>query len=177
MQTRVLPVFALTLLLAPTRLSSIPLAVRPPIARDHQQDEAAIRQLAATWQDAWNRRNADDLASIMDPNVVFVSVLGPETPTFGRGGRDAFRAAHASMLPTMFANSRWTNESVTVVRWLRPDVAVAHVVWRTTGDRVRHVKHGAPRYGMFTWVVEKQAGKWIVVASQNTEAMPPLPGQ
>ncbi len=113
----------------------------------------------------------------MDPNVVFVSVLGPDTPAFGRGGRDAFRAAHATMMSTMFADSHWTNESVTIVRWLRPDVALVHVVWRTTGDRVRHVKHGDPRRGLFTWVVERQAGKWIVVASQNTEAMPPLPGQ
>jgi uncharacterized protein (TIGR02246 family) len=174
MQPRVLLVLASTLLLAPQQLPSV---ASPPAQQDRQADEAAIRQLAATWETSWNQRNADGLASIMDSNVVFVSVLGPDTPGFGRGGRDAFRAAHAGMLATAFADSRWTNESVTVVRWVRPDVAVAHVVWRTTGDRVRHVKHGEPRRGLFTWVVERNAGKWVVVASQNTEAMPPLPGQ
>lgn len=140
-------------------------------------DEAAIRELGQIWQEAWNRRDAAGLASIMDADLVFVSVLGPDTPGFGRGGRKAFEAGHAALLKAMFAESRWTTEDVTVVRWLRPDIAIAHVVWRTTGDRVRHVKHGEPRYGMFTWVVEKQQGRWRVVASQNTEVMPPLPGQ
>jgi hypothetical protein len=54
---------------------------------------------------------------------------------------------------------------------------VARVFWSTTGDRVRHIKHGSPREGIFTWVVEKRDGRWLIVASQNTEAMPVLPGQ
>lgn len=140
-------------------------------------DEAAIRELGQIWQDSWNRRDAAGLASIMDTDLVFVSVLGPNTPGFGRGGRAAFEAGHAALFKAMFADSRWITEDVTVVRWLRPDIAIAHVVWRTTGDRVRHIRHGDPRYGMFTWVVEKQEGRWRVVASQNTEAMPPLAGQ
>jgi uncharacterized protein (TIGR02246 family) len=154
--------------------ASAPTAAR---AGDRAAEEAAIRELAMVWQRAWNGRDADGLASIMDPALVFVSVQGPDTPGFGRSGRDDFRRAHAAILPTMFANSVWTNEEVKVVRWLSPDIAVAHVVWRTTGDRVRHVKYGEPRRGIFTWVLERQAGQWRVVASQNTEAMPPLPGQ
>jgi uncharacterized protein (TIGR02246 family) len=146
-----------------------------PIER--RADEAAIKQLGRVWQDSWNSRDAAGLASIMDADVVFVSVLGPETPGLGRGGREAFKAGHAAILRSAFANSIWTTEDVSVVRWLRPDIAIAHVVWRTTGDRVRHVKAGEPRRGMFTWVVEKQKGQWRVIASQNTEVMPPLPGQ
>lgn len=155
-------------------VSAAPPAVAPMAS---EADEVAIRALAQTWQDAWNRRDAVGLASIMDPDLVFVSVLGPDTPGFGRGGRGAFQAGHAAILKTMFADSIWTNEEVKVVRWLRPDIAVVHVVWRTTGDRVRHIKHGEPRRGMFTWVVEKQDSQWRVVASQNSEALPPLPGQ
>lgn len=146
-------------------------------APDRRADEAAIVALAQVWQDAWNRHDADGLASIMDPALVFVSVLGPDTPGFGRGGREAFKAGHAVILKTAFADSIWSTEEAKVVRWLRPDIAVAHVVWRTTGDRVRHVRHGTPRRGLFTWVVEKQDGKWTVVASQNSEALAPLPGQ
>ncbi len=144
---------------------------------DRRPDELAIRSLAKVWEEAWNRRDANGLASIMDPRLVFVSVKGPETPGFGRGGRDAFRAGHEVILRSMFADSQWTTEDVTVVRWLRPDIAIVHVVWRTTGDRVPHVKFGEPRRGLFTWIVEKQGARWVVVASQNTEAMPRLPGQ
>ncbi|MBY0519179.1 MAG: SgcJ/EcaC family oxidoreductase [Sphingomonas sp.] len=165
--------------LLPTTLCSaaLPAAAQVQPSADHAAEEAEIRALAQTWQDSWNKRDAEGLASIMDPRLVFVSVQGPDTPGFGRGGREAFKAGHAAIMKTMFADSVWTNEDVKVVRWLRPDIAVVHVVWRTTGDRVRHVKFGAPRRGMFTWVLEKQAGNWRVVASQNTESMPPLPGQ
>jgi uncharacterized protein (TIGR02246 family) len=154
-----------------------PAATPAVTATERQADEAAIRKLGRVWQDSWNARDAAGLASIMDEGVVFVSVLGPDTPGQGRGGREAFEAGHAAILKTAFANSSWTTEDVTVVRWLRPDIAVAHVTWRTTGDRVPHIKAGDPRRGMFTWVVEKQQGQWRVVASQNTEVVPPLPAQ
>jgi phage FluMu gp28-like protein len=63
------------------------------------------------------------------------------------------------------------------MRYLHACRLVARVFWSTTGDRVRHIKHGSPREGIFTWVVEKRDGRWLIVASQNAEAMPVLPGQ
>ncbi len=133
----------------------------------------AIRQLATDWASAWNRRDAAGLAALLVEDVDFVSVLGPKG--WGKG-RQQFQEAHASMLQTYFAESTWTSREV-YIKYLRPDLAIAHVLWSTTGDKVRHVKHGAPREGIFTWVVEKRDGRWLVVASQNTEAMPYLPGQ
>ena len=167
------PVLALLLALgAVAPLHARPQAAAPPAGR--VADEAAIKRLGTAWQDAWNKHDAAGLAAIMDPQVVFVSVLGPDTPGQGRGGREAFRQAHAAMLAEpMFAGSRWVKKDVAVVRWLSPDVAVAHVVWETTGDRVRHLPPNTPRRGIFTWVVQRQGGQWLVTASQNTEAPPP----
>ncbi|MGF7152138.1 uncharacterized protein (TIGR02246 family) [Sphingomonas zeicaulis] len=148
-----------------------------PLAQvsDRTTDEMAIKRLASTWEMSWNKRDAAGLASIMDPEIVFVSVLGPDTPGHGRGGRAAFQAAHSAMLTSsMFSDSHWTNQNVSVVRWLAPDIAVVHVSWQTTGDRVRHLPAGTVRRGLFTWVVQRQAGKWFVAASQNTEALPPM---
>ncbi len=143
----------------------------------NEADVAAIKNLAAVWQEAWNRRDAAKLASIMDERVTFVSVLGPDTPSYGRGNKASFQASHDQLLKTMFANSVWNTKQVNIVRFVRPDIAIAQVVWETTGDKVRHVKHDSPRRGAFLWVLEKQADGWRVIASQNTEAMPPLPGQ
>lgn len=151
----------------------------PAVAReDRASDEAAIKALGVVWQDAWNSRDAAVLGAILAPDATFVSVLGPDTPGGGRGGRAAFQAAHALMLKSpMFANSRWTTRRVDVLRFIGPNAAVAQVLWETTGDRVRHIKFDAPRRGLFLWVLEKQDGRWLVVASQNTEAPSPLPGQ
>lgn len=84
--------------------------------------------------------------------------------------------SHVRMHKTPFTDSVWTTKEVHV-KFLRPDLAVARVLWSTTGDKVRHVKHGEPREGIFTWIVEKRDGQWLIIASQNTESMPVLPGQ
>ena len=145
---------------------------------DETSDQAAIKALGVAWQTAWNTRDAQGLGEILAPDASFISVLGPDTPGLGRGGRAEFQAAHAAILKSpMFAESKWTTTRVDVLRFLGNDVAVAQVLWETTGDRVRHIKHGAPRRGIFLWVLQRQSGQWRVVASQNTEAVPPLPGQ
>jgi hypothetical protein len=56
-------------------------------------------------------------------------------------------------------------------------IVQTRVLGSTTGHKVRHMKHGAPREGIFRRVVEKRGGTWLIVASQNTEVMPVLPGQ
>ncbi len=140
---------------------------------DRTADEAAIKQIGKDWQDAWNKHDADGLTSLLADHVDFVTVLGPKG---WMKGREQFRQAHAAMHKTLFTGSVWTTKEV-YVKFLRPDLAIARVLWATTGDKVRHIKHGEPREGIFTWVVEKRGGKWMIVASQNTESMPPLPGQ
>jgi uncharacterized protein (TIGR02246 family) len=137
------------------------------------QDEALIRRIAQDWQDAWNRHDADALASRLVEDVDFVTVLGPSG---WMKGREQFKDAHARMHRTLFVESVWTTRA-TFVRFLRPDLAIAHVLWSTTGDKVRHIKHGEPREGIFAWVLEKRNGKWMIVVSQNTESVVPLPGQ
>ncbi len=142
-------------------------------AADRADDEAAVRELGTKWQDAWNRRDAEALTALLAEDVDFVTVLGP------RGwmrGHAQFKEAHARMFTTLFTESRWTTRE-THVKFIRPDLAIQRVLWSTTGDRVRHVKHGEPRSGIFTWVVEKRNGTWLIIASQNTESMPILPGQ
>jgi uncharacterized protein (TIGR02246 family) len=140
---------------------------------DRAKEEAAIKQLGKDWQDAWNKKDADALAAMLAKDVDFITVLGPKG--WGKG-QEGFREAHAAMFKSLFKESEFTTKEVHV-KFLRPDLAFARVIWSTKGDRVRHVKHGEPREGIFTWVVEKKEGKWLIIASQNTEVMPPLPGQ
>jgi uncharacterized protein (TIGR02246 family) len=150
--------------LAPTRADE---------KEDRAKDEAAIKQLGKHWQDAWNKKDADGLAALLSKDVDFISVLGPKG--WGKG-QEGFKVAHARMFKTLFTESEWTTKEVQV-KFFRPDLAFARVLWASKGDKVRHVKHGEPREGIFTWVVEKNDGKWRIIASQNTESMPALAGQ
>jgi uncharacterized protein (TIGR02246 family) len=134
-------------------LPAVAAAVQTPAAAD----EAAIVQLGKTWENAWNSRDAHALASLLAEDADFVTVLGPNGWLKGRA---RFESVHAGMFPRLFSKSVWTTKEVQV-RFLRPDIAIAHVLWATTGDEVRHVKHGSPREGIFTWVVERQKGAVI----------------
>ena len=136
-------------------------------------DEAAIKQIGKGWEEAWNKHDADGMASLLADDVDFVTVGGPNG---WLRGRQQFRDDHARKHRTRFDESVWTTREVHV-RFLRTDLALARVLWDTKGDKVPHRKHGERREGIFTWVVEKRGGQWLILASQNTEAMPTLPGQ
>lgn len=140
---------------------------------DRVADRSAIEALGKRWQEAWNRHDMDALAMLMAEDVDFVTVSGPNGWLKGRA---QLREDHSQKHRTRFKDSVWTTKEMHI-KFLRPDLALARVLWSTTGDKVRHIKHGEPREGIFTWVVEKRAGKWLIIASQNTESMPPLPGQ
>lgn len=136
-------------------------------------DIKAIESLAAQWQAAWNSRNAEGMTSLLAEDIDFVTVLGPKG---WLKGKQQFHEVHARMFTTLFIESVWKNKA-THVKFIRPDLAIVRVLWETTGDKVRHRKHGELREGIFTWLAEKKNGKWQIIASQNTENMPILPGQ
>ena len=154
-------------------LLSLPAMSAADAVRGNQQDEDAVKALGVSWQEAWNRRDAAGLTALLADDMDFVTVLGPKG---WLRDKSRFRDVHATMFTTYFTDSTWRTLE-THVRFLRDDLAIARVHWSTTGDKVRHVAHGAPREGMFLWVVEKRDGRWLVVAAQNTETMPVLAGQ
>ena len=141
--------------------------------KDNPADRKAIEAIAASFQHSWNRHDMDGLASLMAEDVDFVTVVG------ARGwekGRKEFKEGHAEVHKTMFKDSVLTIIE-THIKFIRPDIAIAHVVWETKGDVVPDRKPGEPREGIFTWVVEKRGGKWLIIASQNTENKTPMPGK
>ena len=54
------------------------------------------------------------------------------------------------------------------LKFLTPDVAVAHVKWGMRGDRDPDGTPRQPRHGVMMQVLMKRDGKWAVVAAQNT---------
>ncbi|HEX4945771.1 MAG TPA: SgcJ/EcaC family oxidoreductase [Blastocatellia bacterium] len=133
----------------------------------------AIEAIAASFQAAWNRHDMEALAALVAEDVDYVTVVGARE---WEKGRKEFKDRHAKVHQTMFRNSVLTIKE-THIKFIRPDIAIAHVLWETKGDVVPDRKPGEPRAGIFTWVVEKRRGKWLIIASQNTENKTPTAGR
>jgi uncharacterized protein (TIGR02246 family) len=101
----------------------------------------------------------------MSEDVDFVNVGGDWIH-----GRKDFELYHSRLLSGRFKESI-AMPLQTAVRFLRPDLAVIHWTWKIEGDKNEDLTPRKPRYGIFTMIVEKKNGEWLVVEAQNTNQM------
>ncbi len=128
-------------------------------------DEAAIRTLATRWEQAWNQHDMKQLFGLVTEDADFVNVGARHWK-----GRQQIEAEHTSRL-SQFRESTWTSTAVTV-QFLESDVALVHVDWILKGDKDPDGTPRQPRGGVFTWVVVKRSGEWLIRAAQNTNLGP-----
>lgn len=127
-------------------------------------DEAAIRQIEARFNDAWNRHDPDGMVESLTDDGQFVTVNGVWMKT---------RAEFLSLMQRLHgasgpfrAGSRETLEMH--VRALAPDAAMVHSRFRVTGD-IEESGSAVAREGIGVRVVRKISGRWRTVAVQNTD--------
>ena len=128
-------------------------------------DEAAVHQIPQAFAAAWATHDGHQLAKIMSENVDFVNVGGDWLH-----GRKDFELYHTRLLSGRFKDSTVTPLK-TAVRFLRPDLAVLHWSWKIESDHNEDGTPRKPRFGMFTMLVEKKNGEWLVIEAQNTNFM------
>jgi len=137
-----------------------------PLGAQTKSDEEAVRKLPQAFRDAWNNHDGHELAKIMADDVDFVTVGATWIH-----GRPDFEKYHTRLLSGRFKQSTITPLQ-TAVRFLRPEIAIAHWSWTISGDKNPDGTMRRPRYGMMTVVAEKRNGTWFVVASQNDNSFP-----
>ncbi len=128
-------------------------------------DEAAIRQLATRWEQAWNRHDMKQLASLVTDDADFVNVGARHWK-----GRREIEAEHTARLG-QFRDSTWSTNTMEV-QFVKPDIALVHVDWALKGDKDPDGTPRPPRGGVFTWIVVKQSSGWLIRAAQNTNLGP-----
>jgi uncharacterized protein (TIGR02246 family) len=82
-------------------------------------------------------------------------------------GREQIRNEHARIHEMQMKESTLTIHAVSV-RFLKPDVGLAHIEWGLQGDRDPDGTSRPPREGVTSWVVQKRGQDWLVAASHNT---------
>jgi uncharacterized protein (TIGR02246 family) len=134
----------------------------PANAQSNMKDLEAIKQIEKDWEAAWNRHDMKALTDLVAEDVDFVTVAG-----LWLKGRKEFEDQHTAIHAMRFKESVRTTTDVQV-KFLKPDVAVVHVKGVIKGEKAPDGTPLQPRPGIFTRVVTKESGKWLIKASQNT---------
>jgi uncharacterized protein (TIGR02246 family) len=136
------------------------------VANAFETIEPGILEIFAIHEKGWNEKDSKLLLSLFDEQFDFVNVLG----VHHRGAESFGHELHA-LFTTIMRNSK-IRIPAHDVRMLIPEVAVAHSHWEMTGvERVPRWNVPELRRGVMTYVLAKRAGKWKIVAAQNTDVI------
>ena len=141
----------------------------PALRAGQNPDEAEIRKVETGLQEAWNHHDMKAWASFFTPDADFVNVAG-----WWWKGRAEIEKKHSEIHAYIFRDSTLTVEEVQT-KFLAPDIAIVHMRWTLIGNRNPDGTPGQPRKGIFTEVLQKQDGKWLIAAAQNTDSRPEVP--
>ncbi|HLM58395.1 MAG TPA: SgcJ/EcaC family oxidoreductase [Pyrinomonadaceae bacterium] len=131
--------------------------VQPARAQDAGKDEEAIKQIVRQLQDGWNAHDGKAFAAPFAEDADYVVVNGMKIK-----GREEIEKGHAGIFSTFYKESH-NVATLKSVRFLRPDVAVAHVEWNL------EVKPGGEKAkAMNSLVLTRDGGKWSIASFHNT---------
>jgi uncharacterized protein (TIGR02246 family) len=124
-------------------------------------DLAVLNSLPGKFEHYWNVHNMDSMGTMLTEDVDFVNVAG----TWFKG-KAATVFDHKDSHSMMFKTSVLSTDSVQI-RYVKSDLAILHVGWGMTGDFNPDRTPRKPRHGIFTWVVVKQKGGWLILTASN----------
>ena len=134
----------------------------------HDQDEAEIRGVETRQQEAWNRHDAKAYADLFSEDADLVNIVG-----WRWKGRAEIERKLTDAYVFVFRESVLTVKDVDV-KFLTSDIAIVHVGWTMTGARTpKGIPE--PQQGIQIQALQKQSGKWLISAFQNTTQVPEMP--
>lgn len=127
------------------------------------KDEAAIRANVEQMETGWNAHDGKAFAAPFAEDADYVVVNGMHTK-----GKDAIEKGHIGIFTTIYKDSR-NAATIKSIRFLRKDIAVAHVEWNLEFRVGGEMKRGN---AISTMIMIKDNGKWSIAAFQNTPIHP-----
>jgi uncharacterized protein (TIGR02246 family) len=140
----------------------------PALGAQSARDEAEIRALQARQEQAWNRHDAKAYAALFTDDGDVVNVVG-----WWWKGRSEIETKLTAAFAVVFRDSMLKIDDVKV-RFLAPDVAVAHVRWSMEGSKTPP-GIPEPRQGIQIQVLQKRDRVWRIATFQNTSSLPETP--
>jgi uncharacterized protein (TIGR02246 family) len=149
-------------------LAAILTMTSPTLATAQGRDESDIRAVAMRQGDTWSRHDAKAYAALFTEDCDVVNVLG-----WWWKGRGELERKLTAAFTVVFRESQLTITDVQV-RFLAPEIALAHARWTMTGAKTP-AGVPEPREGIQTLVLTKHAGHWLIAGFQNTHSVPERP--
>ena len=137
-----------------------------PGAGSRDEDEEAIRNVIAATTEAFNRQDAKAFTRFYTPDADLVTV---------RGERMSGAAAIENGLAGIFAARAKTATLRTLdvtVRFISPDVVVAHVTNELSGLVSPEGERLPPHRELSVRVMVREHGRWLTAAFHNTMVRP-----
>lgn len=133
---------------------------------DSAVEEQAVRQVIAEMTEGFNRHDARASTLMYLPDADLVTVRGERF----RGTED-FEKGLASIFATRAREAAHRTLNVSV-RFIRPDVALAHVTNELSGLIAPDGQRPPPHQELSLRVFVKEQGRWRVAAFHNTLVRP-----
>jgi uncharacterized protein (TIGR02246 family) len=149
-------------------LGLLMLAGSATISFGQNPDESKIRALQDRQAIAWNQHDGKAYADLFTEDGEVINVVG-----WWWKGKVEIAAKLTAAFAFVFKDSTLTITD-TQVRFVKPDVAIAHVKWTMTGARTPP-GIPEPKQGIEIQVLKKQRGKWLIFSFQNTASIPEMP--
>jgi len=119
--------------------------------------------------EAWNQRDASQIAGLFDSDAEFVNVTG-----LWWHRREDIERVHNYGLRTIFNHSTLTLTR-TKTKYLADGIAVVHAKVKLTGQTsIPEVPNPGVRHTIFTFVVHQLSEEWSCAAVQNTDIIPAM---
>ncbi len=117
--------------------------------------------------EAWNKRDADMIASLFEEDAEFVNVVG-----LWWHNREDIRKAHDYGLKKIFNQSTLEVRRVKV-KMLNNDVAIVHARMHLSGQTSHDgVKSPGTRTNIFSFAVRSTSEGWKCASAHNTDVVP-----
>jgi len=132
------------------------LSVLPAAGLAQSNDEKDIRAIGAQIQSSWNKADARELADLFLTDGDYVSSTGRTAR-----GRDELQKAFAAQWNGIYKGTKLSH-TLTNIRFLRKDVAIADGAFEISGMRDPSGKLMPTRTGLSTVIAAKKGDRWYV---------------
>lgn len=147
---------------------SIAASTAKPASEAQALDVREIRDVQTHQADAWNHHDATAYANLFTKDGDVVNVVG-----WWWKGRAEIQSKLTAAFAFVFSESTMTITGVDV-KFLSPDIALAHVRWTMVGARTPP-SIPEPKEGIQLQILKKTRGKWLIASFQNTSSVPERP--